>query len=169
MRLTSYLFISLLILMAWQMAQASFTRGRSQRQSTSCANTRSISYLYPQRLPRAFSRGQVPFRSVASSPSRRRLHESTDMVGIRFPFTELAARRRASRSSSLLEQLSRASSSRDGCPSSSSDAREEDPVACWTRRRRACTLSGIYTNDGRCGGSRRSTGLTGTWRRCSCC
>ncbi|KAH9037513.1 hypothetical protein EDB85DRAFT_2142466 [Lactarius pseudohatsudake] len=35
-------------------------------------------------------------------------------------------RRRAWRSSSLLEQLSRASSSRDGSPSSSSDAREED-------------------------------------------
>ncbi|KAF8267105.1 hypothetical protein EI94DRAFT_1684032 [Lactarius quietus] len=67
--------------------------------------------------------------SVASRAVRRdnSLHESTDMVGIRSAFAELAARRRASRSSSLLEQLSRASSSsRDGSPSSSSDAREED-------------------------------------------
>ncbi len=49
------------------------------------------------------------------------------MMSIRSAFAELAARRRASRSSSLLEQLSRASSSsRDGSPSSSSDAREED-------------------------------------------
>jgi uncharacterized protein involved in exopolysaccharide biosynthesis len=49
------------------------------------------------------------------------------MLNIRSAFAEVAARRRASRSSSLLEQLSRASSSpRDGSPSSSSDAREED-------------------------------------------
>jgi hypothetical protein len=49
------------------------------------------------------------------------------MVNIRTAFAEVAARRRASRSASLLEQLSRASSSpRDGSPSSSSDAREED-------------------------------------------
>lgn len=49
------------------------------------------------------------------------------MDGIRSAFAEVAARRRNSRSASLLEQLSRASSSpRDGSPSSSSDAREED-------------------------------------------
>ena len=49
------------------------------------------------------------------------------MVNIRTGFAEVAARRRASRSASLLEQLSRASSSpRDGSPSSSSDAREVD-------------------------------------------
>jgi len=67
--------------------------------------------------------------SVASRAVRRdsSLLESTDMMSIRSAFAELAARRRASRSSSLLEQLSRASSSsRDGSPSSSSDAREED-------------------------------------------
>ena len=67
--------------------------------------------------------------SVASRAVRRdsSLHESTDMMSMRSAFAELAARRRASRSSSLLEQLSRASSSsRDGSPSSSSDAREED-------------------------------------------
>jgi len=67
--------------------------------------------------------------SVASRAVRRdsSFHESTDMASIRAAFAELSARRRASRSSSLLEQLSRASSSsRDGSPSSSSDAREED-------------------------------------------
>lgn len=48
-------------------------------------------------------------------------------MSIRSGFAEVAARRRSSRSASLLEQLSRASSSpRDGSPSSSSDAREED-------------------------------------------
>ncbi|KAH8984635.1 hypothetical protein EDB92DRAFT_1886394 [Lactarius akahatsu] len=67
--------------------------------------------------------------SVASRAVRRdnSLIESSDMMNIRSAFAEMAARRRASRSSSLLEQLSRASSSsRDGSPSSSSDAREED-------------------------------------------
>ncbi|KAI9455775.1 hypothetical protein BJY52DRAFT_1278510 [Lactarius psammicola] len=67
--------------------------------------------------------------SVASRAVRRdsSLIESTDMMNMRSAFAEMAARRRASRSSSLLEQLSRASSSsRDGSPSSSSDAREED-------------------------------------------
>jgi hypothetical protein len=48
-------------------------------------------------------------------------------MSIRSSFAEVAARRRASRSASLLEQLSRASSSsRDGSPSSGSEAREED-------------------------------------------
>ncbi|KAH9991504.1 hypothetical protein BJV77DRAFT_1007848 [Russula vinacea] len=67
--------------------------------------------------------------SVASRAIRRdvELLDSPDMLNIRSAFAEVAARRRASRSSSLLEQLSRASSSpRDGSPSSSSDAREED-------------------------------------------
>jgi hypothetical protein len=67
--------------------------------------------------------------SVASRAIRRdvELLDSPDMVNIRTAFAEVAARRRASRSASLLEQLSRASSSpRDGSPSSSSDAREED-------------------------------------------
>ncbi|KAH9068291.1 hypothetical protein EDB83DRAFT_2378183 [Lactarius deliciosus] len=67
--------------------------------------------------------------SVASRAVRRdnSLIESPDMMSIRSAFAEMAARRRASRSSSLLEQLSRASSSsRDGSPSSNSDAREED-------------------------------------------
>jgi hypothetical protein len=67
--------------------------------------------------------------SVASRAIRRdvELRDSSEMMKIRTSFTEIAARRRASRSSSLLEQLSRASSSsRDGSPSSSSDAREED-------------------------------------------
>jgi hypothetical protein len=67
--------------------------------------------------------------SVASRAIRRdvELLDSPDMVNIRSAFAEVAARRRALRSSSLLEQLSRASSSpRDGSPSSSSDAREGD-------------------------------------------
>ena len=67
--------------------------------------------------------------SVASRAVRRdsSLHESTEMANIRAAFAELNGRRRASRPSSLLEQLSRASSSsRDGSPSSNSDAREED-------------------------------------------
>ena len=67
--------------------------------------------------------------SVASRAIRRdvELHDSSDMANIRTAFAEVAARRRASRSASLLEQLSRASSSpRDGSPSSSGDAREED-------------------------------------------
>jgi hypothetical protein len=67
--------------------------------------------------------------SVASRAIRRdvELLDSSDMVNIRTSFAEVAARRRASRSASLLEQLSRASSSpRDGSPSSSSDAREVD-------------------------------------------
>lgn len=67
--------------------------------------------------------------SVASRAIRRDLNllDSTDMVNVRSGFAEVAARRRASRSASLLEQLSRASSSPgDGSPSSSSDAREED-------------------------------------------
>jgi hypothetical protein len=49
------------------------------------------------------------------------------MTSIRSAFAEVAARRRVSRSATLLEQLSQASSSsRDGSPSSGSDAREED-------------------------------------------
>jgi hypothetical protein len=67
--------------------------------------------------------------SIASRAIRRDtdLLDSTDMMNIRSGFAEVAARRRASRSASLLEQLSRASSSpRDGSPSSSSEAREED-------------------------------------------
>lgn len=67
--------------------------------------------------------------SVASRAIRRdvELLDSSDMANIRTAFAEVAARRRASRSASLLEQLSRASSSpRDGSPSSSGDAREED-------------------------------------------
>jgi len=67
--------------------------------------------------------------SIASRAIRRDgdLIDSTDMMSIRSGFAEVAARRRSSRSASLLEQLSRASSSpRDGSPSSSSDAREED-------------------------------------------
>jgi uncharacterized protein involved in exopolysaccharide biosynthesis len=67
--------------------------------------------------------------SVASRAIRRdaELFDSSDMNNIRSAFAEVAARRRASRSSSLLEQLSRASSSPgDGSPSSGSDAREED-------------------------------------------
>ena len=65
--------------------------------------------------------------SVASRAIRRDDDlDSTDMMSIRSGFAEVAARRRTSRSASLLEQLSRASSSsRDGSPSSSSDAREE--------------------------------------------
>jgi hypothetical protein len=69
------------------------------------------------------------FHSIASRAIRRDsdLLDSTDMMSIRSGFAEVAARRRASRSASLLEQLSRASSSpRDGSPSSSSEAREED-------------------------------------------
>jgi hypothetical protein len=68
-------------------------------------------------------------RAVASRAIRRdlRLLESSDMTSIRSAFAEVAARRRASRSPSLLEQLERASSSsRDGSPSSGSDVREED-------------------------------------------
>ncbi|KAI9510996.1 hypothetical protein F5148DRAFT_1175117 [Russula earlei] len=67
--------------------------------------------------------------SVASRAIRRdvELLDSSDMIKIRSAFAEVAGRRRTSRSESLLEQLSRASSSsRDGSPSSSSDAREED-------------------------------------------
>ncbi|KAH9962452.1 hypothetical protein BC827DRAFT_1267057 [Russula dissimulans] len=67
--------------------------------------------------------------SVASRAIRRdvELLESSEMMSIRSSFAEVAARRRASRSASLLEQLSRASSSsRDGSPSSGSEAREED-------------------------------------------
>lgn len=67
--------------------------------------------------------------SIASRALRRDsdLLESTDMMNIRAGFAEVAARRRASRSASLLEQLSRASSSpRDGSPSSSNESREED-------------------------------------------
>jgi hypothetical protein len=67
--------------------------------------------------------------SVASRAVRRdsSLYESTDMASIRAVFAELSGRRRASRSSSLLEQLSRASSSsRDRSPSSNSDARKDD-------------------------------------------
>lgn len=67
--------------------------------------------------------------SVASRAIRRdvELLDSADMMSIRSGFAEVATRRRASRSSSLLEQLSRASSSpRDGSPSSGSEAREED-------------------------------------------
>ena len=49
------------------------------------------------------------------------------MMNIRSAFAKVAARRRASCSASLLEQLSRASSSLgDGSSSSGSDAREED-------------------------------------------
>jgi hypothetical protein len=66
--------------------------------------------------------------SVASRAIRRDGDfDSPDMMSIRSGFAEVASRRRTSRSASLLEQLSRASSSpRDGSPSSSSDAREED-------------------------------------------
>jgi len=67
--------------------------------------------------------------SIVSRAIRRDsdLLDSTDMMNVRAGFAEVAARRRASRSSSLLEQLSRASSSpRDGSPSSSNEAREED-------------------------------------------
>jgi len=69
--------------------------------------------------------------SVASRAIRRdvELIDSSDMGNIRSAFAEVAARRRASRSASasLLEQLSRASSSsRDGSPSSGSEAREGD-------------------------------------------
>ncbi|KAI0287226.1 hypothetical protein BC826DRAFT_1045767 [Russula brevipes] len=67
--------------------------------------------------------------SVASRGIRRDddLLDSPDMGNMRSAFAEVAARRRASRSTSLLEQLSRASSSpRDGSPSSGSEAREED-------------------------------------------
>jgi hypothetical protein len=67
--------------------------------------------------------------AVASRAIRRDLGllDSSDMMSIRAAFAEVAARRRALRSTSLLEQLSRASSSsRDGSPSSGSEAREED-------------------------------------------
>jgi hypothetical protein len=48
------------------------------------------------------------------------------MMGIRSAFAEMAARRRAPRPASLLEQLSRAfTSSRDGSPSRSRKARKE--------------------------------------------
>jgi hypothetical protein len=69
------------------------------------------------------------FRSVASRTVRRNCspNESTDMVGIRTAFAELAARWRASCSLSPLEQLSWASSSkRAGSPLSNSDARKGD-------------------------------------------
>ncbi|KAH8994191.1 hypothetical protein EDB92DRAFT_1944017 [Lactarius akahatsu] len=67
--------------------------------------------------------------SVASRAIHRdnSLIESSDMMNIRSAFAKMAARCRASRSSSLVEQLARASSSsRDGSPLSSSDACEED-------------------------------------------
>ena len=67
--------------------------------------------------------------SVASCAIRRdvELHDSSDMANIRTAFAEVAARRCASRSASLLEQLSCASSSsHDGLPSSSGDVHEED-------------------------------------------
>ncbi|KAH9039243.1 hypothetical protein EDB85DRAFT_2182013 [Lactarius pseudohatsudake] len=64
--------------------------------------------------------------SVALCAVRRDI-VSSDMMNIRSPFAEIAARRRTSRSSSFVEQLLRAlSSSRDGSPSSSRGAREED-------------------------------------------
>ena len=65
--------------------------------------------------------------SVASRAIRRdvELLNSPDMTTIRSAFAKVAARRRASHSASLLEQLSRVSSSpRDG--SDSSEARKED-------------------------------------------
>ena len=65
--------------------------------------------------------------SVASRAIRRdlKLLNSSDMTTIRSAFAEVAARRRASHSASLLEQLSRVSSSpHDG--SGSSEARKED-------------------------------------------
>ncbi|KAH9160798.1 hypothetical protein EDB89DRAFT_2081284 [Lactarius sanguifluus] len=47
-------------------------------------------------------------------------------MNIRSAIAEMAARRCASRSSSLVEQLSCASSSRNGSPSSSSDTRKKN-------------------------------------------
>jgi hypothetical protein len=50
---------SFLISMAGQTAQASFTRHHSRQHSMSCANTRSMSYSYPQLLPPT-ARSTVP-------------------------------------------------------------------------------------------------------------
>ncbi|KAI0292596.1 hypothetical protein B0F90DRAFT_1645421 [Multifurca ochricompacta] len=66
--------------------------------------------------------------SIASRAIRRdtTLLRSSDMMSIRSAFTEVATRRRGSRSSSLLEQLSRASSSsRDGSPRSNGVGEED--------------------------------------------
>ena len=65
-------------------------------------------------------------RPIPPSCSSLLLHEPTDMVGIRSAFTELASRCHASRSSSLLEQLPRASPSSHGGSPSSSNERKDD-------------------------------------------
>ncbi|KAH9019719.1 hypothetical protein EDB85DRAFT_2153528 [Lactarius pseudohatsudake] len=65
----------------------------------------------------------IPSRHAPSATTT----PSSDMMNIRSAFAEMAARRRASRSSSLVEQLSCASSSsRNGSPSSSSHAGEKN-------------------------------------------
>jgi hypothetical protein len=70
---------------------------------------------------------QTSFGCVRAIRREVELLDSSDIVNIHIAFAEVAARRRASRSASLLEQVTHASSSpRDGSPSSSSDAREDD-------------------------------------------
>ena len=66
----------------------------------------------------------VASRTVCRNNS---LHDSTNMARTRTAFAKLSGRCRASHSSSLLEQFSRASLSLcNGSPSNNSDAREED-------------------------------------------
>jgi hypothetical protein len=88
--------------------------------------------------------------SIASGAARcnSSLHKSTDldMMGILSAFAELDARRRASCSSSLLEQLSHASSSsRNGLSSRSSNALEDDlRCALDTEISSLHVLGGLY-------------------------
>ncbi|KAH9177922.1 hypothetical protein EDB89DRAFT_2239672, partial [Lactarius sanguifluus] len=88
--------------------------------------TRSRDRHHPRVARRASPLRQAPFRRVTRHPLRQLPHRVDDMMNIRSAIAEMAARRCASRSSSLVEQLSCASSSRNGSPSSSSDARKKN-------------------------------------------
>ena len=68
---------SFLILMACTAAQASSTRHRNRQHSTSCANTRSMSYLYPQPLPPTARSTALQHQCVTHShSSTSRIHST---------------------------------------------------------------------------------------------